>query len=67
MFLKEDYKENFVAKLSAKVDFETFEIGEDDYPPIFDIAIQSFEKEKRSKSAAEFVTKNSKFFVELSH
>ena len=51
------YKEEFVAKLSSKVDFETFELGEDGYPPIFDIVIQSSEKEKRSKSAAEFVPK----------
>ena len=51
------YKEEFVAKLSSKVDFETFELGEDVYPLIFDIAIQSSEKEKRSKSAAEFVPK----------
>ena len=51
------YKEEFVAKLSSKVDFETFELGEDGYPPIFDIAIQSSEKEKRSKSAAEFIPK----------
>ena len=51
------YKEEFVTKLSSKVDFETFELGEDGYPPIFDIVIQSCEKEKRSKSAAEFVPK----------
>lgn len=60
------YKEEFVAKLSSKVDFETFELREDGYPqdghpPIFDIAIQSSEKEKRSKSAAEFVPQISNF------
>ena len=35
-----DYKEEFVAKLSSKVDFETFELGEDGYPPIFDIVVE---------------------------
>ena len=38
------YQEDFVAKLSSNVDFETFELEEDCYPPIFDIAVEEAEK-----------------------
>ena len=44
------YNENFVAKLSSKVDLETFVIGEDEYPTIFDIAIEAVEEEKQRKT-----------------
>ena len=37
------YMENFVAKLSSKIDFETFELGE---------AIKASEKEKCSETGA---------------
>jgi len=50
------YQEEFVAKLSSKVNFETFELEEDGYPPIFDIAIETSakasENEKCSKTGA---------------
>ena len=39
-----NYNEEFVAKLSSKVDLETFELEEDSYPPIFDIAVEAAEK-----------------------
>ena len=39
-----DYNEEFVAKLSSKLNFETFELEEDGYPPIFDIAVEASEK-----------------------
>ena len=44
------YNENFVAKLSSKVDLETFVLGEDEYPTIFDIAIETVEEEKQRKT-----------------
>ena len=44
------YNENFVAKLSTKVDLETFVLGEDEYPTIFDIAIETVEEEKQRKT-----------------
>ena len=44
------YNENFVAKLSSKVDLGTFVLGEDEYPTIFDIAIEAVEEEKQRKT-----------------
>ena len=44
------YNENFVAKLSSKVDLETFVLEEDEYPTIFDIAIEAVEEEKQRKT-----------------
>ena len=44
------YNENFVAKLSSKVDFGNFVLGEDEYPTIFDIAIEAVEEEKQRKT-----------------
>jgi len=64
------YNENFVAKLSSKVDLETFVIGEDEYPTIFDIAIEAVEEEKQRKTQGdtkpqrdpnEFIPLNPKF------
>ena len=45
-----NYNENFIAKLSSKVDLGTFVLGEDDYPSIFDIAIETVEEEKQRKT-----------------
>ena len=44
------YNENFIAKLSSKVDLGTFVLGEDEYPTIFDIAIEAVEEEKQRKT-----------------
>ena len=44
------YNENFVSKLSSKVDLETFVLEEDEYPTIFDIAIEAVEEEKQRKT-----------------
>ena len=38
------YQEEFVAKLSSNVNFGSFELEEDCYPPIFDIAVEASEK-----------------------
>ena len=52
-----NYNENFIAKLSSKVDLGTFVLGEDDYPPIFDIAIETVEEEKQRKTQGSFFIK----------
>ena len=41
------YQEEFVAKLSSKVNFETFELREDGYPPIF--AVEASEKGRQGE------------------
>ena len=67
-----NYNENFIAKLSSKVDLGTFVLGEDDYPPIFDIAIETVEEEKQRKtqgsvfikiSSAKMFDKSSQWYM----
>ena len=59
------YNENFVAKLSSKVDLGTFVLGEDEYPTIFDIAIEAVEEEKQRKTQGSVFIKisSAKMFI----